>query len=135
MTDDLASWMNAISGARRRRSYQALSLAQGAFFVTTGLWPILHMRSFEAVTGPKTDKWLVKTLGGLIAAVGGAIVVGGSERTRMLPLLGAGAAAALGAADVVYVAKKRISPVYLFDAVVEAGLVGAWLLATCRAAR
>jgi hypothetical protein len=127
--------MNAILGPRRRRPYQALGLVQGAFFVTTGLWPILHMRSFEAVTGPKTDKWLVKTLGGLIAAVGGAVVVGGSERARMLPMLGAGAAVALGAADVVYVAKKRISPVYLLDAVAEAGLIGAWLLATCRARR
>jgi hypothetical protein len=126
--------MNVLSG-HSRRPYQALGLAQGAFFVTTGLWPILHMRSFEAVTGPKTDKWLVKTLGGLIAAVGAAIVVGRSEHARMLPVLGAGAAAALGAADVVYVAKKRISPVYLLDAVVEAGLIGAWLLATSRARR
>jgi hypothetical protein len=127
---DATWWVNAISGRRRQRGYKALGMAQGAFFVATGLWPIVHMRSFEAVTGPKTDKWLVKTLGGLIAAVGGAIVVGGSERARMLPVLAAGAAAALGTADVVYVAKKRISPVYLLDAVVEAGLVGAWLLAT-----
>ena len=34
--------------------------AQGALYVVTGVWPLLHMASFEAVTGPKTDDWLVR---------------------------------------------------------------------------
>ncbi len=43
---------------------------QGIYYVATGLWPILNMRSFEMVTGPKRDKWLVKTVGALITAIG-----------------------------------------------------------------
>lgn len=39
---------------------------QGIYYVASGLWPLLHMRSFEAVTGPKRDKWLVNTVGALI---------------------------------------------------------------------
>lgn len=32
-----------------------LAAAHGLFHVATGLWPLPHYRSFEAVTGPKTD--------------------------------------------------------------------------------
>lgn len=34
------------------------------------LWPLLHMRSFEAVLGPKTDRWLVRTVAGLMLTNG-----------------------------------------------------------------
>jgi hypothetical protein len=111
------------------RPIRIAPLAQGLLFVTTGLWPILHYRSFEAVTGPKTDDWLVKTLGGVLAVLGGALLIGALERTasRAWRLLGAGSAAALATADVLYVARGRLRPVYLLDAVAEAALVAAWL--------
>jgi hypothetical protein len=35
-----------------------------------GLWPLVHLSSFEAVLGPKTDRWLVKTVCGLLIANG-----------------------------------------------------------------
>jgi hypothetical protein len=103
-------------------------LAQGLFYLATGLWPIVHYRSFESVTGPKTDVWLVKTLGGLIAAVGAAMLVGAREgrSDATLRALGAGSALALGAADLVYASKGTISPVYLGDAVAEAAIVAGW---------
>ena len=41
-------------------------------------------------------------------------------------LVAAGSAAALAAIDTVYVAKRRISPVYLLDAVAEIALVAGW---------
>jgi hypothetical protein len=49
---------------------QRLAVAQGLVYVTSGLWPLVHLRSFEAITGPKTDRWLVKTIGALIAEPG-----------------------------------------------------------------
>lgn len=112
----------------------ALAVAQGAFYVATGVWPILHMRSFEAVTGEKTDDWLVKTVGALIA-VGGAVMLTAGLRRRVTPeiaLLAAGSAAALATVDVVYTQKRVISNVYLLDAVAEAGLIGAWTAAAAR---
>src|SRR3954447_5977124 len=42
----------------------------GAFNVAGGLWPLLHLRSFEAVFGPKVDRWLVRTVGGLLTSIG-----------------------------------------------------------------
>ena len=46
---------------------------QAAFYVGTGVWPIVHRRSFERVTGPKTDFWLARTVGLNVAAVRGRI--------------------------------------------------------------
>lgn len=45
---------------------QGLPLGQGLFYLTSGIWPLIDMPSFEAVTGRKTDKWLVKTVGLLL---------------------------------------------------------------------
>jgi energy-converting hydrogenase Eha subunit E len=96
------------------------------FYVATGLWPIVHLRSFEAVTGPKRDRWLVQTVGGLIAAVGTALIAGAFERkSRSLTILGIASAASLGLADLYFAGKRRISPVYLADAAAEAALVAA----------
>ena len=112
----------------------ALAVAQGAFYVATGVWPILHMRSFEAVTGEKTDDWLVKTVGALIAVAGVTMITAGLRRrvTPEIALLAAGSAAALATVDVVYTNKGVIRPVYLLDAVAEAGLIGGWVAAAAR---
>jgi hypothetical protein len=102
-------------------------LAQGTFYVVSGLWPIVHMKSFEAVTGKKQDAWLAQTVGGLIAGIGAALLVGASERrSRSLVTLGIASAATLAAADIIFAGKGRISPVYFGDAVVEAALIATW---------
>ncbi len=88
----------------------------------------MSLRSFEAVTGPKVDLWLVKTVGVLVAVIGSALALA-SRRRRLAPeivLVAAGSAAALAAIDTVYVAKRRISPVYLLDAAAEIALVAGW---------
>jgi hypothetical protein len=88
----------------------------------------VHYRSFERATGPKVDDWLVKTIGGLILAIGGALLVGAREpRSRVLRVLGAGSAAALGAADIYYVSRGRISRIYLCDAAAETAIVVLWM--------
>ncbi|HYE19413.1 MAG TPA: hypothetical protein VEA69_13265 [Tepidisphaeraceae bacterium] len=113
--------------------WQYVAWAQAGYFVLTGVWPIVHVRSFMAVTGPKRDVWLVRTLGALISAVGASITTGalrgGANPSPELLTLAIGSAAALGAADVVYVARGTIARIYLADAVAEAVLIGAWVWA------
>ena len=120
-------------GMRSRVTRRSAALTQGAFFVATGVWPIVHMPSFERVTGPKTDRWLVRTLAGLIAVVGGTLIADALGRraddAQLSPVLGIASASALGLSDVVYAGRGIISKVYLADAVVELGLVGLWLAA------
>jgi hypothetical protein len=88
------------------------------------------MKSFEMVTGPKRDKWLVNTVGVLV--IGSAIIfllssrkVNPPEEIIYLAILNA---AALAMIDVYYVVKKVIRPVYLADAVVEIGIIAAYLV-------
>jgi hypothetical protein len=111
---------------------------QGAYFVVTGLWPVLHLSSFEKISGGKVDGWLVKTFGGFIAATGLSLLVAdadGLSSKRAVRFLGIGSAVALGISDIVYVKAGRISPVYLLDLAGEAMIVAAWLARPAREAR
>lgn len=111
-------------------SMRAAAFRQGAFYMVAGLWPIVHLRSFEAVTGPKRERWLVKTTGALIAAVGAALLAGAFERPRSKAVrtLGIASAAALGVADVYFVARGQIPPVFLGDAALEAAAIAGWIV-------
>lgn len=104
-------------------------IAQGAYYVTTGVLPLLSRRLFERITGPKLEWWLVETVAGLVTTVGAGLLSAGvrGRETPELVSIAAGSAAALATIDVAYVARRRISPVYLGDAAVELALLG-WLL-------
>lgn len=107
-----------------------LFLLQGGFYLVAGLWPWAHMRSFIAITGPKTDLWLVQTVGILIAVSGAAFLRAGllRERNRSLAWLAAGQAVALALVDLLFATRNVISKIYLADAGVELLLFGAWML-------
>ena len=102
-------------------------LAQGAYFVATGLAPFASRRLFEAVTGPKREWWLVQTVGATVTAVGAGLIMAAVRGDPPLEVLviGAGTSAGLAAIDVVYVVKRRIAPTYLVDAGIEVGLLAA----------
>ena len=104
------------------------AVAQAAYFVVTGVWPLLHRRSFEAITGRKTDFWLAQCVGGLVAAVGAGIYVAHrrGRLTREVQEMAATSAAALGALETLYALRGRISKVYLGDAALEALFVAGW---------
>ena len=107
-----------------------LGMIQAAYFFATGVWPLLHIKSFMAVTGPKVDLWLVKCVGVLVGVIG--IVLGLAtwydRLTIEIILLAIGSAAGLTAIDVVYVLKRVIDKIYLVDAVAEVVLIVAWLV-------
>lgn len=105
-----------------------LSRAHGAYNLLSGAWPLVHMRSFEAVSGPKTDRWLVRTVGGLLATNGAAQLLAGSSADALVQArrIGIGTAVTMGAVDTYYGGTGRISRVYLVDALVELGWVIAW---------
>lgn len=104
---------------------------QGPVYVASGLWPILHLHSFEKLTGPKADGWLVKTVGGLLAVIGLSLIAGGAVRgpSRAMRVLGLGSAAVLALVDVVYASRGRISTIYFADAALQTAIGAAWLAA------
>jgi hypothetical protein len=109
-----------------------LAMGQGAFFMAGGLWAVVHRRSFEHVTGPKADFWLVKTVGLLLAGSGAVLMMAGLRRrahTREIRTLAIASGAALAAIDLTYVPRRRISRIYLLDALANGGWALAWLVA------
>jgi hypothetical protein len=118
------------------KGFSAVGVAQvqGGFYVVTGVWALVDLDSFMAVTGPKTDLWLVKTVGALVTVIGGVLLTAGWRRrvTRDVLLLGIGAALSFATIDAIYVSAGTISTIYLLDAVAEVGLAVAWALARRR---
>jgi hypothetical protein len=106
-----------------------LPTVQGTYFLVTGLWPIVSLRSFERVSGPKVDRWLVKTFGALTAVVGASLLLAARERapSRTPEYLGMGSAGAIAVAELIYTARGRISAVYAADAAVELAFLASWV--------
>ena len=106
------------------RLTRAALLTQGAYYVLVGLWPLVSIRTFQIVTGPKIDLWLVRTVAVLTLVIGAAVLLAW-RRNRLLPetaVVAIGAALGFAVIDVVYSLGGRISPVYLLDAVAELAL-------------
>lgn len=68
-----------------RRRVAAL---QAGVYLSTGVWPLAHRRSFESVTGPKTDFWLAQTVGVTVSAIGLGLAQAASRRHTVAPSYG-----------------------------------------------
>jgi hypothetical protein len=113
---------------------------QGLYYFITGIWPLLSIETFVAVTGPKTDNlpsglladhWLVMTVGTLIAVIGLSLLAA-AWKTRMTTetaILAVGSAIGLTAIDVIYVTREVIPSIYLADAAAELFLIALWTVA------
>jgi hypothetical protein len=106
----------------------AAALLQGACYLLSGAWALVHIESFQRVTGQKTDLWLVKTVGLLLVGIGAGLILAAMRRQfdPALILIAMASAAALLAIDVTYALKRVIPPIYLLDAAVEAAFLGWW---------
>jgi hypothetical protein len=126
----------AATARRSGKLTAGVAAVQGVYFAATGVWSLVDIDSFQAVTGAKTDLWLVYTVGVLVLAVG-VVLLSAAWSGRTTPevvLLGVGSAAALAGIDVVFVARGVIAPVYLLDAAAEGVLILGWLVGSARGA-
>jgi len=114
-----------------------VALIQGVFYLATGFWSIFDIDSFQAVTGPKTDLWLVRTVGALVAVIGLVLISAARLRrvTDEIVLLGIGSALALSCIDLIYALSGQISAIYLADAAAEIGLAALWGIGRLRGSR
>jgi hypothetical protein len=112
----------------RLKTSQALLLTQGVYYALTGLWAIVDLDSFQAVTGPKTDLWLVRTVAVLIVVIAASLLLAARkpEVSAETAVLAVGAPIGLTLIDVIHVSAGVISPVYLIDAVAEVALLAWW---------
>src|SRR5687767_15022119 len=107
-----------------------ICLAQGLFYFLTGVWALVSIDTFHKVTGPKTDLWLVKTVGVQVSVIGIGLISAGirSSITAEIFFIAVGSADVLTAIDVFYVSRKVISKIYLLDAAVEIFSIACWLI-------
>jgi hypothetical protein len=106
-------------------------LLQALYYLLTGLWPIFSIATFEAVTGPKTDDWLVRMVGALAATIGTTLLVASlrSSPNRESLMLAILSAISFAAIDIVYTLNGTISRIYLVDAVIQVVIISALLVA------
>lgn len=79
------------------------------------------MDSFELVTGPKIEHWLVHTVSFLVLVIGASLAAAAKagEDGMSIRGLALGTAFAFAFMDLFYVSVGRISVVYLLDAAAE----------------
>jgi hypothetical protein len=102
--------------------------AHGAFYVASGLWPLLHRRSFEAVFGRKRDYWLATTVA-LLLIGNGTVQLSAPSTTAGIASarrIGVSTATTLASIDLVNVGRGRISRTYLIDGAAELLWLWAW---------
>ncbi|MEX2138130.1 MAG: hypothetical protein WD894_02630 [Pirellulales bacterium] len=118
-------------------SIRRLAAVQSAYFLLTGLWPLVHLESFLVVTGPKADIWLVETVGVLVAAIGAGLGLSAVRGRVTAEVIIVALASTLGLAiiDSIYVARGRIHAIYLLDVAVEAVLIAGWAYCMWRGRR
>lgn len=113
---------------------------QGAYFLLTGVWPLVSIRTFQMVTGPKTDHlptgreadhWLVMTAGVLITAIGLSLLTAAWRKrcSAEAIVLALGSSFGLTCIDVIYVLREVIAPIYLLDAAIQIVLMISWTIA------
>jgi hypothetical protein len=117
---------------------------QGVYFFITGMWPLVHVGSFEMVTGHKTDNWtgleadhwLLNTVSVLILSIAIPLLIAAWRNDFSLEIivLAIGAAVALTGIDIVYVSRGVISRIYLADTAAEIVLITLWVAAVLRKA-
>lgn len=105
-----------------------IPLIQGIYYLLTGIWPLLHIESFMEVTGPKTDLWLVKTVGVLVIVIGIVQVTCWKRLSPELKILSIASAIGFMIIDIYFVLADVISGIYLLDAFIQADLLLCWIL-------
>ena len=101
---------------------------QSVYYLITGLWPIVHFRSFRWVVGPKPDRFQLYTTTLLIVVIGTVLGLGARRRgpDAAIPTLGALSAGAFIGVELAYIDKIR--KVFLLDMLAEALIAAAILL-------
>lgn len=100
---------------------------QGWYYLLGGLWPVLHLRSFEQVVGPKPDRFQTETTGALYAAIGVTLLATERSATSGVHRMVAGATAASSVA-VVMRHRDSLRAVCTADAALQAAFVAATAL-------
>ncbi len=100
--------------------------AQGAYYIASGLWPVVAVDHYMRATGQESHAAVAQVLGGVVAGIGVALVAG-LVPPRARKWVGAGTAIALGAGGAYFAVRGKGLPVNLTDAAVQLAFAVSWL--------
>jgi hypothetical protein len=128
---------------RQSRLVVWLCWVHAVYYFITGVWPLVSIETFQAVTGKKTDHlptgleadhWLVNCVGVLVTAISLVFFLNAWRRrvTIDAAVLAIGSGIGLMAIDVIYVSRGVILPVYLSDAAIQVVFIVLWIVCLVR---
>ncbi len=109
---------------RRERWRRLVMIAQGAYYILAGLWPIVHFSSFSSVVAMQVNPFQAQSFGAVLVVVGGSLV----EAARREPpgqfptLLGAAVAGAIAIVSMVWLPRIVGASGLWIDLVVEVAI-------------
>ncbi|HLT74991.1 MAG TPA: hypothetical protein VKZ68_07885 [Ohtaekwangia sp.] len=111
------------------KAFRSLLIVQSVYTLITGVWPLIHIESFIAATGPKEDIWLVKTVGAMLIPVSLALAAFVWINASRIPaiLLGGLMAVVFAVIDFHYALADVISNVYMLDGVLQLIFIIGWI--------
>lgn len=113
---------------KQNKLLKVLLLAQGVYSLLTALWGLIDIESFMAITGPKSDVWLVKTVSVLIIPISLCLLSYLITRSgfTQVAIVGITSAIGLGTIDFYYSLRDVISKVYLGDGFMQVLFLLMW---------
>lgn len=115
----------------RYRSWaHVLAMVQGMYDLLGGLWPLLHLQSFEQVTGPKSDDWLVRSVAGILVVVGIGLLYDASHHRLAAGMRRTAAGISLVLALVALISSTAgwVSWLYFIDGLAHASFFLGWVV-------
>lgn len=111
------------------KGYKLLLWVQGLYTLLTALWGLLDIDSFMAVTGPKTDIRLVKTVSVLLVAIAVCLLSALFISGYLLPVIILAALCSIGMAgiDFYYARHHVIASIYMLDGIAEIAFLTGWI--------
>jgi hypothetical protein len=122
---------------RSNRLLKILLIFQGTYTLITALWALIDIHSFMAVTGPKTDLWLVKTVAVLLIPISVSLILPAFFTSTIWQPLLVGLLSAIGLAiiDFYYSVNNTIDEIYMLDGILQCVFVIAWIYVITRVYR
>jgi len=111
-----------------------LLIFQGFYTLLTAVWALADIDSFMAVTGPKTDIWLVKTVSVLLIPIAASLILPAFFTSTFWQPLLVGSLSAIGLAivDFYYSLNDTISDIYSWDGILQCVFAGWWIYIAIR---
>ena len=103
-------------------------LIQGIYTLLTALWGLIDIKSFMAVSGPKTDIWLVKTVSVALICIALSLLTNLKSESNLAPKITLALTSALGLCfiDFYYSLNGVIWKTYQVDGVIQILFIIIW---------